>query len=92
MENIVGLFINTLPLRVTVTDDAEAGPWLRELQERQVAMQEHGHAALSDIQGWSAVPRGQQLFESLFVFINYPVDAALSHRFGDLEPRQVHFV
>lgn len=92
VENIVGLFINTLPLRVTVTDDAEAGPWLRELQERQVAMQEHGHAALSDIQGWSAVPRGQQLFESLFVFINYPVDAALSHRFGDLEPRQVHFV
>jgi amino acid adenylation domain-containing protein/non-ribosomal peptide synthase protein (TIGR01720 family) len=92
VENIVGLFINTLPLRVTVTDDAEAGPWLRALQERQVALQEHGHAALSDIQGWSAVPRGQQLFESLFVFINYPVDSALSNRFGDLEPRQVHFV
>jgi amino acid adenylation domain-containing protein/non-ribosomal peptide synthase protein (TIGR01720 family) len=92
VENIVGLFINTLPLRVTVTDDAEAGPWLRALQDRQVALQEHGHAALSDIQGWSSVPRGQQLFESLFVFINYPVDSALSHRFGDLEPRQVHFV
>jgi phosphoribosylglycinamide formyltransferase 2 len=31
-----------------VTDDAEAGPWLRALQDRQVALQEHGHDALSD--------------------------------------------
>ena len=92
VENIVGLFINTLPLRITVSDETEAGPWLRALQDRQVALQEHGHAALSDIQGWSEVPRGQQLFESLFVFINYPVDSALAHRFGEVEPRAVHFV
>src|SRR5690606_2240633 len=92
VENIVGLFINTLPLRVAVTDDAEAGPWLRALQERQVALQEHGHTGLGDIQSWSEVPRGQQLFESLFVFINYPVDTALSQRFGELEPRALHFV
>ena len=93
VENIVGLFINTLPLRVAVPDNAEAGPWLRALQERQLALQEHGHAALGDIQGWSEVPRGQQLFESLFVFINYPpADTALASRFGELEPRELRFV
>jgi len=92
VENIVGLFINTLPLRITLSDTDEAGPWLRALQEKQLALQEYGHAALSDIQSWSEVPRGQQLFESLFVFINYPpVDSALAQRFGDLEPRHVHF-
>jgi len=92
VENIVGLFVNTLPLRVPVPDDAEAGPWLQALQERQLALQEHGHTGLSDIQGWSEVPRGQQLFESLFVFINYPVDSALATRFGELEPRATRFV
>ncbi len=92
VENIVGLFINTLPLRVPVPDDAEAGPWLRELQDRQIALQEHGHAALGDIQGWSEVPRGQRLFESLFVFINYPVGNALNAKFGELEPRQTRFI
>jgi amino acid adenylation domain-containing protein/non-ribosomal peptide synthase protein (TIGR01720 family) len=93
VENIVGLFINTLPLRIGVSDSAEAGPWLRALQEKQLGLQEHGHAGLGDIQGWSDVPRGQQLFESLFVFINYPpVDTALANRFGELEPRALHFV
>jgi amino acid adenylation domain-containing protein/non-ribosomal peptide synthase protein (TIGR01720 family) len=92
VETIVGLFTNTLPLRVFVPAEAEVASWLRSLQERQLTLQEFDYSALGDIQRWSEVPHGQPLFESLLVFENYPVDAALSQRLGGLEPRAVRFV
>src|SRR5271166_2802 len=92
VETIVGLFTNTLPLRVSVPAEAKVAPWLRGLQERQLALQEFEYSALSDIQRWSEVPAGQPLFETLLAFENYPVDAAFSRRLGGLEPRAVRFV
>ena len=35
VEQMVGMFINTLPVRVGVAEDEEVGEWLRQLQERQ---------------------------------------------------------
>ena len=92
VENIVGLFINTLPFRAPVPPHAKAAPWLRGLQERQLAIQELEYTGLADIQRWSDVTRGQPLFESLLVFENYPIDASLPHKLGGLEPRAVTFV
>ncbi|MBZ4421421.1 non-ribosomal peptide synthetase, partial [Myxococcus sp. RHSTA-1-4] len=79
-EERVGLFINSLPARVRVEPDAEPGPWLRQLQARQVELRQHEHCPLARVQTWSGVPRGTPLFESLLVFENYPVDAALRER------------
>jgi amino acid adenylation domain-containing protein/non-ribosomal peptide synthase protein (TIGR01720 family) len=76
VEEMVGLFINTLPLRVRVRDDARLGEWLGELQRAQAEAREYEYASLTQVQGWSAVPRGTPLFESLLVFENYPVDSA----------------
>ena len=70
-ETIVGLFINTLPLRLSVPPDAEVVPWLRQVQAALVDMQQYDYSSLVDVQGWSAVPRGQPLFESIVVFENY---------------------
>jgi amino acid adenylation domain-containing protein/non-ribosomal peptide synthase protein (TIGR01720 family) len=92
VETIVGLFTNTLPLRVSVPAEAEVAPWLRALQERLLTLREFDFSPLSDVQRWSEVPRGQPLFESLLAFENYPVDAALSPRFGGLEPQAVRYV
>jgi non-ribosomal peptide synthetase component F len=47
-------------------------------------MREHEHSPLVLVQGWSDVPRGRPLFESLLVFENYPVDASLAERAGGL--------
>ena len=82
VEEMVGLFINTLPLRVAVDPEAPVLPWLRALQERQAAVREHGDAPLARVQGWSAVPRGQPLFESIVVFENYPVGDGLEELGG----------
>ncbi len=83
-ETMVGLFINTLPSRVRVDEEAALLPWLDTIQASQVAMREHEPTPLLAVQGWSELPRGRPLFESLVVFENYPVDAALAERAGSL--------
>ncbi len=77
IDQMVGLFINTLPVRVQVDPAAEVAAWLRALQTQQAAQLPHAHASLRDIQAWSELPRGQALFEALLVVENYPIDAAL---------------
>ena len=74
---MVGLFINTLPLRVRVAPDAVLSEWLRALLEHNSELRQFEQTPLVQIQGWSDVPRGQALFESLIVFDNHPLDESL---------------
>ena len=67
-EPIVGLFLNTLPWRVQVTPEKFLLPWLKEIRQMQIAIREHENTPLVDIQGWSNVPRGTPLFNSIYVF------------------------
>lgn len=77
VESLVGLLINTLPVRVTVSPEMSVVKWLQELQAQQVEARQYEHAPLIQIQGWSEVPRGISLFDTLLVVENYPVDSAL---------------
>ncbi len=77
---MVGLFINTLPLRVSVPSGQLLSPWMKELQERLVELRQYEYSSLVQVQEWSDVPRGRALFESIFVLENYPVDASLAAR------------
>ncbi len=76
VEAIVGLFINTMPVRVRADADAELLPWLRAIQAEQIRQERYAYSPLVEVQGWSAVPRGQPLFESLLVFENAPANSA----------------
>lgn len=80
-ESIIGIFINTLPVRVDVDTDRAIVDWLRDLQAAQVENREHEFVALSDMQAGSELPEGTALFDSIVVFENYPVDdnAAAEH-------------
>ncbi|MET0400296.1 MAG: condensation domain-containing protein, partial [Longimicrobiaceae bacterium] len=79
-EEMVGLFINTLPVRVRVRPEMAVGEWLRELQARQAALREHEHTPLVQLHRWSEVAAGQPLFGSIVAFANYPFDATLAER------------
>ncbi|MFF4674104.1 amino acid adenylation domain-containing protein, partial [Streptomyces sp. NPDC001279] len=79
-DSILGLFINTLPVRVDVSMDHPVVPWLSGIQERAVEARRHEYVALSDIE--TEVPSGTALFETLVVFENYPVDADAAARHG----------
>jgi len=72
VETMVGMFINTLPVRARVNDAEPLTSWLQRLQERQLARQDFEHTPLAQIQRWSEVPAGSPLFETLYVFENYP--------------------
>ena len=84
VESIVGLFINTVALRVKLPMRTSVVDWLRDLQNRQARMSRYEYSPLMQVQAWSEVPRGTPLFESLFIFENYPVDSSLGDRIDDL--------
>jgi surfactin family lipopeptide synthetase C len=73
VESMVGLFINTLPLRTQVPPDAHLIPWLKELQSRQLEARDYEYSELVHVQRWSDVPSGTPLFESIVIFENYPL-------------------
>jgi aryl carrier-like protein len=76
VERTVGLFINSLPVRVRVDSAAPVGEWLAALQERQAEAREFDYAPLVEVTRWSEVPEGEALFESLVVFDNTPAARA----------------
>ncbi|WP_437275952.1 amino acid adenylation domain-containing protein [Sorangium sp. So ce375] len=77
VDDAVGLFISTLPVRVRVPDDITVASWLDELGLRLSAVREREGDSLSRIQASSDLPPGAPLFESLVVVENYPLDSRL---------------
>jgi amino acid adenylation domain-containing protein len=84
VEDMVGLFINTLPVRVRVDPGQPLLAWLQQILEHQAEARQYEYAPLVQIQRWSAVLRGTALFESVVVYENYPVDDSLIAQSGSL--------
>ncbi|MPY62620.1 condensation domain-containing protein, partial [Streptomyces spongiae] len=79
VESMVGLFINTVPTRVRLRPDEPLSGLLRRVQAGYVRLLDHHHLGLADIQRAVGVP---ELFDTLVVFENYPMDEAATNR-GD---------
>ncbi len=77
VEQMVGMFINTLPVRVRIQPGETVRDWLKKNQALMVKMRQYEYTPLVKVQSWSPVPGGTPLFESIFVFENYPVDRAV---------------
>ncbi|NMK49941.1 non-ribosomal peptide synthetase, partial [Achromobacter sp. Bel] len=75
-QDMLGLFINTLPVVVELPPGDRVADSLRAQQARHAAAREHEHAPLHQVQRWAGVG-GQALFDTLLVFENFPIDAAL---------------
>jgi amino acid adenylation domain-containing protein len=75
VESMIGLFINTLPVRTTIEAEMNLLPWLESLQSQQTRSRQFEYCRLTSIHGWSDVPRTMPLFESIVVFENYPSGA-----------------
>ena len=93
VEQMLGLFINTLPVRVVVNGEQPVVEWLRRLQAEEAEAREFEYTPLVEVQRWSEVERGQSLFDSILVFENYPVDTGLTQEVNSgsagLEIREV---
>ena len=76
-EQMIGLFINTLPVRVRVDDDRSVADLLGDLRAQSVAMRDHEHTSLVEVHGQSDIPRGTSLFETLLMFENRELNHSL---------------
>ena len=59
-DEMVGLFINTLPLRVSVDPELSLDEFLKDVRALQIGLREHEHTPLVKVQGWSDIPRGRR--------------------------------
>ncbi|AXQ55558.1 amino acid adenylation domain-containing protein [Streptomyces koyangensis] len=80
--DMIGLFINTLPVRVDADAGAPFDAWLRALQEQQAEARRHEHAPLHQLRRWAGMRGEEQLFDSVVIFENYPFDQKLVSDFG----------
>ncbi len=78
IDNMVGLFINTLPVRVSFDKTQTLQACLQKLQVNQVDQRQYEYTPLAKIQQWSQIEPGLPMFESLLVFENFPVDRVLN--------------
>ncbi|RKG75337.1 non-ribosomal peptide synthetase, partial [Corallococcus terminator] len=89
-EAMLGMLITTLPVRIQLPDEhAPLLPWLQLLQEQQLALEQHQHTPLVTAAGWSDMPRGIALFNTLMVFENFPIDESLLKRSTELDIRDL---
>ncbi|OBA89889.1 hypothetical protein A5662_23640 [Mycobacteriaceae bacterium 1482268.1] len=72
-DSIVGLLINTVPVRATITPDTTTVDLVEQLQSAHNRTLEHQHLALRDMH---RITGHGQLFDTVFVYENYPTDTS----------------
>ena len=84
IQSTVGIFVNTLPMRVVINETEAVPALLKRVFAQNGEMRQFEYTPLVDIQGWSDVPRGQALFSTIIGFENYPVDPTMRRGTADL--------
>ncbi len=80
-DTMVGLMINTVPVRATATATTTAADLLDELQSAHNRTLDHQHLSLAEMHRIAGQDR---LFDTLFAYENYPLGAAASGGVGEL--------
>ncbi|WP_333758721.1 amino acid adenylation domain-containing protein, partial [Streptomyces sp. ISBFB 2968] len=73
IDTMVGLFMNTLPLRVRLRPAETLTGFLRRLQGEQARLIDHQWVGLAEIQRWAG---SGELFDTAMVFENYPLNSS----------------
>jgi len=85
IEETVGLYINTLPIRVKTEGKENIAELLRQVEQDARERESYESLALTEIQGAFGAGGGESLFDTLVVIENYPIDKRLIDREGKVE-------
>src|SRR5439155_19377113 len=77
VESLVGLCINTIPVRIALPAQGPVQAWLRQLHEQLATLQRYSYYPLRQIQSLSELGAGQSLFQSILIYENYPIEQTL---------------
>jgi amino acid adenylation domain-containing protein len=87
VQQTLGLFINTLPLRIQLDPNEQFVALCERLQREQADLRSYDYSPLAQVQQWSDVEGGVPLFESIMTFLNVPGISTLSQHDGALQVR-----
>ena len=90
VEQMVGLFINTIPVRVTVDGDMTLTSLLQRVQTDMAESEPFHYFSLASIQAASELK--QNLFDHIMVFENYPLAERLGQAAHSSEEHEDHYV
>ncbi len=76
-ENIVGTFINTLPLRTTADSDAPLTSWVQSIRAQQRRIAPFEQTPLVELQRWCHLPAGRSLFDAILIYDEHVLDGEL---------------
>ncbi|ODN72183.1 condensation domain-containing protein [Methylobrevis pamukkalensis] len=83
-EEMIGLFLVTVPVRIDAAPHLRLTDYLRAIQSAGPGRQRHGHAGLAAIRRWSGLAGNDPLFSSLLVIENYPLSITQAASDGPL--------
>ncbi|MGG1220851.1 amino acid adenylation domain-containing protein [Priestia endophytica] len=79
IDKMTGLFINTLPLRVSFEHEASILKHMQQVNQEIAVRHEYEHTPLSDLKKYAGMTADQSLFDSIVVIENYPLDQMLTN-------------
>ncbi|MVP01211.1 non-ribosomal peptide synthetase [Paenibacillus lutrae] len=88
IENMVGMFINTIPLRFQSEPDGRVQDVLRNVNGQLQKREEFENTPLQDIGSYSGLGNHEPLFNSIVVLENYPLDSSIQ---GDEALKLMHY-
>src|SRR5260221_6730823 len=86
---MVGWLSNTVPMRVAVNPDATLAESLGAIGATWRGLRDLEHTPLAAVQGWSELPPGRALFDTLLVYENVLLEDVLRASGGSWANRRV---
>ncbi|MDB4987344.1 MAG: non-ribosomal peptide synthetase [Myxococcaceae bacterium] len=80
VSELVGLLINTVPMRVSIGAEQTILDFLQTLRAQQVALRPHERVSLGELQQSLQLPAGMSLFDSIAVFDHATIDHTMKQR------------
>jgi amino acid adenylation domain-containing protein/non-ribosomal peptide synthase protein (TIGR01720 family) len=87
MEQRVGTYINTIPLHSEIQEDQSPVAWLQSIQQDQLLSREYQYIPLSRLQSFTGL--ADELFDTMMIFQNFPVNQVFALRQWQLQVEQV---
>ena len=73
VDTMVGLLIQTLPCRVRMNPEQTLGAWMKALQKNHLERDRYGHIPLRQLHQWVGSSLSDYLFDTLFIYENFPM-------------------
>ena len=84
VDQALGLFINTLPIRAKTLSNISVTDWMRNQQNEQSIQQDFTNISLGEVQALANLP-GIKIFDAVFIYQNFPFDSVFKSLISEID-------